>query len=299
MNALMAHSGIRRTVVDEYRSEVHATYRYLRLAIILLTLMLGCAVALQVFAGGGEVLPSVSAYYYTPARAVFVASLCAIAVCMIIHRGRSDLEDVLLNLSGYFAFFVAFVPTPLAAAASSAAVIVPTDVTAAVTNNTTALLVGGAVAFALEVFLVPRSERPIRSRSGRIALGLSAVVFVCFGLFFVLARDVFVQSGHGLAAVGLFVGIVGVVGVNGIAAARAARERGAGRRAQVWNRYTVGFTVMVVSTLAVVTVVRPVISAWVFVLETLLIAQFLVFWVVQTVERWRTPEVRQDDLVPG
>ena len=68
--------------------ELQATYRYLRLAIILLTALLLLSVALQIGADDGEVLASVSAYYYTPARDVFVASLCAIGTCLIIHRGR-------------------------------------------------------------------------------------------------------------------------------------------------------------------------------------------------------------------
>ncbi len=286
--------------VDDYRNELQATYRYLRLAIILLTVLLTTAVIGQVIADGGELLPSVSAYYYTPARGVFVASLCAIGTCMIVHRGRSDVEDVMLNFSGYMAFFVAFVPTPRTeVAADGDTAIVPTDLVEAVTNNTWAILAVGVVAFVIEVVVVPQRERATRSRGGRAALTVSVLAYLGLVAFFLLARQAFLDLGHGAAAIILFLGIVGVVGVNGVALIRARREAGMDRRGQLLNRYTFGFALMLVSTAVVLLLVRPVVEQWIFVLEALLIAQFLGFWITQTVERWQVPEPRQDFLVPG
>jgi hypothetical protein len=286
--------------VDDYRNELQATYRYLRLAIILLTVLLTTAVIGQVIADGGDLLPSVSAYYYTPARGVFVASLCAIGTCMIVHRGRSDVEDVMLNFSGYMAFFVAFVPTPRTeVAADGDAAIVPTDLVEAVTNNTWAILAVGVVAFVIEVVVVPQRERATRSRGGRAALTVSVLAYLGLVSFFLLARQAFLDLGHGAAAIILFLGIVGVVGVNGVALIRARREAGMDRRGQLLNRYTFGFALMLVSTAVVLLLVRPFVEQWIFVLEALLIAQFLGFWITQTVERWQVPEPRQDFLVPG
>ena len=54
---------------------------------------------------------SISAYYYTAARNVFVAALCCLGIMMIVYKGSNDSEDVLLNLAGTLAFFVAFVPS--------------------------------------------------------------------------------------------------------------------------------------------------------------------------------------------
>lgn len=286
---------------ERYHLELQATYRYLRLAIILLTLLLFTALGWQIVADGGVVLPSVSAYYYTPARAVFVASLCAIGTCMIVHRGRSDLEDVMLNFSGYLAFFVAFVPTAPVAIGTVGAerAVVPEDLVEAVTHNTWAILVVGLVAFVVEVLVLPQRERATRSRSGRAALVVSALAYLGLAGFFVLAPTAFLRYGHGLAAVVLFLGVVGVVGVNGVALARARGEHGAGRRGRLLNRYTYGFLGMLVSTAVVLLVVRPLVTEWVFVLEALLIAQFLGFWITQTVERWHEPEPRQDSLLPG
>jgi hypothetical protein len=56
-------------------------------------------------------LSSVSAYFYTPARSVFVAGLVGLGVCMLALRGMNLAEDIFLNIGGIFAFLVAFVPT--------------------------------------------------------------------------------------------------------------------------------------------------------------------------------------------
>jgi hypothetical protein len=286
--------------LHSYPHELQATYRYLRLSIIMLMMLLGTAVGLQIIADDGELLLSVSAYYYTPARGVFVASLCAVGACMIIHRGRSDLEDVLLNLSGYLAFFVAFVPTPRQqAVAGRGTAVIPADFVDAVINNTWAILIVGALAFVVEMAVLPQRERSTRTRGGKAALVASAVAYLGLLLFFLLARQSFLAWGHGLAAIVLFLGIVGVVGVNGIAMARARQEAGHSSRTCWLNRYTYGFLGMLGSALLIVLVVRPFVEQWVFVLEAALIAQFLGFWITQTVERWRQPQPRQDALVPG
>lgn len=283
-----------------YRRDLQNTYRYLRLAIILLTLLLFTSVGLQIVADGWQVLPSVSAYYYTPARSVFVASLCAIGTCMIIHRGRSDLEDVLLNASGYLAFFVAFVPTAREEATSgNGTAVIPEDFVAAVTNNTQAILFVGLVAFVVQVLLVPRGERSTGSRGGRIATIGTAVAYLGLASFFLFARQTFLDVGHGVAAIILFIGIVGVVGVNGVAMTRARRADGSGRRNPLLNRYTYGFLGMLLSAVLIIVVLRPFVEQWIFVLEAALILQFLGFWITQTIERWEVPEPPQDTMLPG
>jgi hypothetical protein len=54
---------------------------------------------------------SISAYYYTPVRAVFVGTLLIMAVCLIALWGKGWVEDGALNLAGMLAPIVAFVPT--------------------------------------------------------------------------------------------------------------------------------------------------------------------------------------------
>ncbi|MFL6272393.1 MAG: hypothetical protein ACJ75A_20050, partial [Actinomycetes bacterium] len=72
------------------------SYRYLRLAMVGLLLCLAVSVVIQSWRQG-DLLGSVSAYYYTPAQAYFVAALVSIGVCLFCLRGSTEVEDVLLN----------------------------------------------------------------------------------------------------------------------------------------------------------------------------------------------------------
>jgi hypothetical protein len=89
---------------------IQATYRYLRIATVLLLVALAAAVFYQ-SSQQGSFLASVSAYYYTPAQAVFVGALIGLGASMIALQGLTDAEDQFLNLGGIFAIVVAIVPT--------------------------------------------------------------------------------------------------------------------------------------------------------------------------------------------
>jgi len=129
---------------DTHRSAVLNTYRYLRLAMIAVVVMLFLAVATQRKDATGW-QTSISAYYFTAAHSVFVAALCTIGACLIVYKGNTDTEDVILNFSGFLAFVVAFVPTqrePLFGPGLPAAY----EVGIGVRNNVLALIVTGVVA---------------------------------------------------------------------------------------------------------------------------------------------------------
>lgn len=82
------------------------TLRILVLAPI--SLLLLTIVVFSVAAGSFN--DSISAYYGGPARDVFVGCLLATSLGLVAFRGTSDLEDLALNLAGFYAPFVAFVP---------------------------------------------------------------------------------------------------------------------------------------------------------------------------------------------
>ncbi len=284
-----------------YQFDLLRTYRFVRLAMVLLVLLLFVAVALHI-ASSGQMLQSISASYYTPVRAVFVSSLCAIGTALIVYQGNTDVEDVLLNGSGFFAFIVAFVPTrPEATCVASA---IPQDVQDAISNNVTALLVIAAVAFVavmgIQVYATPESERELSKGTGA-AIGVSVLAFLGLTGFYLFNRGGFMCHGHDAAAGLLFLGIVAVVFANGrglgITQAREHHDR---PRDHFWNRYALGFIAMVASIVVIVLggPVLGVISNWVFWLEAALIGQFATFWLTQTVELWREPR-RADDPVPG
>ena len=161
------HEGKGSAVTSSYQFDLLRTYRFLRLAMVLLVLLLFVAVGLYVLSRGA-LLQSISASYYTPVRAVFVSSLCAIGTCLIVYQGSTDVEDVLLNGSGFFAFIVGFVPTrPEQRCVASA---IPQDVRDAISNNVTALMSVAVIAFAIvmyiQLFATPASERAL-SRASR------------------------------------------------------------------------------------------------------------------------------------
>jgi hypothetical protein len=107
------------------------TWRYLRLAMIALVVGLAAAVIYEVARRGGDcVQTSISAYYYTPARAIFIGALIAIGACLICLRGSRDWEDILLNVAGMLAPVVALVPTPAPGVCESRATRTPAPATA-------------------------------------------------------------------------------------------------------------------------------------------------------------------------
>src|SRR3954447_25805087 len=87
------------------------TYSLLRMGMLGVLLGLGVSVLLEINRSNGCVQRSISAYYYTPTRAVFVSSLVALGVSMIVLWGKNWVDDGFLNLAGMLAPVVAFVPT--------------------------------------------------------------------------------------------------------------------------------------------------------------------------------------------
>jgi hypothetical protein len=286
------------------------TYRYLRIGIPALLGLLAAAIIDQIVRTEPDCwLGSISAYYYTSARAVFVACLCAIGACLIIYRGntyrwrrprrgrdKDDFEDFFLNVSGFLAFVVALVPTPLKGmdirpggrsggepVCRRSNVPSETQLTDALDNNILALLIAATL-----VLVVALSFNYAKARSGGSVVSVSSVVFIvglaaCWALH--LGKPEFVrQHAHIGAATTMFLGIVVVVLLN---------TRGAA------TRYKVAYgAISAVLVLAIVVLG----SMWrfgnfdhvVFWLEATVIALFGVFWLVQTVELW--PVEQRSDL---
>jgi len=89
------------------------TYRYLRMAMVAMIALLAVSLVIEWSTTDPHCLQtSISAYYYTPVRAIFVGSLITIGVCMVVLKGNTEPEDILLNVAGILAPGVALVPTP-------------------------------------------------------------------------------------------------------------------------------------------------------------------------------------------
>jgi hypothetical protein len=298
------------------------SYTYLRVAIVGLLVALGAAVFYQ-SAKQGSFLASVSAYYYTPAQAIFVGALIGMGTAMIALRGRSAAEEIFLNLGGVFAAVVAIVPTSrgtdyrtavdacrdqattLVTGLASGGADCPTVLAleeatrANVQNNVLALLVVGLLSLAATCFF-GRRDRVLNDRWFRIGFVTAALVWTLGAFSFVVGLGLLIAWGHYVAAVLLLLCILAVAVANATRR-RTAEESGDGagldgapdtstvgsamfRQPQRLDRYAWLAWVMLVGTvLGIVLWVVGLLSL--FWLEIAAALLFAVFWAVQTIEQ--------------
>ena len=86
------------------------TYRYLRIRMVGAVVLLGVSILIE-RSNVDCWQTSVSAYYYTPVRSIFVGVMLAIGLCLIVIKGSTTWEDATLNAAGMLAPIVAVVPT--------------------------------------------------------------------------------------------------------------------------------------------------------------------------------------------
>ncbi len=98
-----------------------ASYLFQRrgIGIIGITLPFVLAIGYAVSEGHSTLLGSISTYYYTDMRNVFVGSMCAIGVFLLCYR-YDVLDDILSSIAGALAILVALFPTAPAHATKNA-----------------------------------------------------------------------------------------------------------------------------------------------------------------------------------
>lgn len=272
------------------------TWRYLRLAMVLMVVGLGVSILHEGARACWQ--GSISAFYYTPAQGFLVGALVTIGVCLFALKGNTDLEDVLLNLAGVCAPFVALVPTPHIGDCGT--VYDGRNRNVNIDNNVLALLVVLALTLAavavLEIFnhFSGAEDRP--SPVEWAAFAFSAVVLSV--IWFLYSRGLtpeqvaagettwFDQHMHNWMAIAMFVFIWLTVLVNArhLWTTRTAE----GRHVRRINRYTVVALLMpVVASTHVIVASAMEWKHAVFSVEASLIALFAYFWLLQTVELWK------------
>jgi hypothetical protein len=269
------------------------TYRYLRVGVVAMAVLLGVSVAIEIAVGTDlGILSSISAYYYTPVRGVFVGSLLAVGLGLVAIKGREGPEDVMLNLAGMLAPLVAFVPTPISVTVAGFEVdqrTVPAALVPAVENNVAALLVVGVLGLAFAWATVGHGQT---GSAHRRSLAGAVVLLVGIAVWFGVGRESFLEFGHYAAAVPMFGLIVGVAVVNARQTTSGAVHhrlaRATYRRAYAAIAGAMGVTIVVAAVFFVLdsTGHRP-FFAWLFWVEVILLALFAVFWVLQTAEHWK------------
>ena len=273
------------------------TYRYLRIALTALVVLLFASIALEWWAADRCVLPSISASYFTPVQAVFIGVLVTMGASLLALKGNTDGEDVLMNLAGMLAPGVAFIPTVASGVCGSSAA--GDGIADAVANNMRALFVTG-IAVGIAVLWIARHENRANDTTGdetnRESLspqsrwGLAVSVAVLGGgiVWFVADRDSFIARGHDAAAIPMFLAIIAVVWLNARDVRRGMQQ---GSLSADRTRYVTMYRVVAVSMLAALaaTVGLSLLTgstSLVFWVEVALLILFAVFWVIQTVELW-------------
>lgn len=294
---------------EEARQDARKTHLYLRIGIMGALVLLTISIALEA-TKVDCIQTSISAYYYTPVRAIFVGVLFAIGLALIVYKGRGPIEDAALNVAGMLAPLVAVAPTTDVGKCWS---VVPNPlpvepdgslanwVVTNIENNFTALLVAGAAGFIVAVALaivtaslanrtVQETVRSTIDFATRVSLAVTAVVLVVAGLLSEYWSD-FNTQAHGWAAVLLFASLILAI------AARAFSHRRQNER--VWTVYA-GVAMAMVLGAAVIVLTRMFEEHTVFYLEAWEIALFASYWIAQTVRTWReSVEVIRPPLASG
>ncbi|MGO1511510.1 MAG: hypothetical protein ACTHXO_05915 [Actinomycetaceae bacterium] len=269
-----------------------ATYRYLRLILITLPalLLLGSVLA---FFWWGTIETSISAYYLGPIRDMFVGVLVAIAACLVAYRGSSALEDFSLDVAGFFAIFVALVPTGVGENLSALDPTGRDEMVAALRASCVTVLVVAALFIVVEIRLAPwrpaplERHRPTRTISN--AMNAVLVAFVVLVVWRVIEGGDFAWV-HGTAAVLFVVNLAIAVGSHAWPEACGAEEASLdGERRDHRRKYRAIFLLMVVGT-PVFGVLH--LAGWDYALlavEWYEIALFITFWVLETRRTWTPP----------
>lgn len=87
------------------------SYRLLRFLIGVLAVLLSPVLILVNWALGYGFQPSLSGYYYTPMRDIYIGTLCAIAVFLISYYGYDLGDRLITNFAGLGTILTAFFPT--------------------------------------------------------------------------------------------------------------------------------------------------------------------------------------------
>jgi hypothetical protein len=276
------------------------TYRYLRMGLVALGALLLTSVLWQV-AQNGCAQMSISAYYYTPARGVFVAALAAVGASLIIYQGDSTTEDVLLNFTGAAAFVIAFVPTGIDThCTGSSNIPSTTDIANAASNNIWSVLIVAAVAVVL-ARLVNRETFAMGDWSvwAKVWFGLTCAVLAFGAVEFVFFRTAFIHHAHDVAAGSLFAGLILVVCSNALTYREIKRAQNLNRWYHT-NWYAVLAVIMVLTTAAIAVVRLWIATDWrhaVFTVEFSVIGEFMAFWMLQTWRLWSVV-APSDELLP-
>lgn len=253
------------------------TYQTLRIGMVAMVGMLLAAVVIEAWRQSWQFESSISAYWYTPVRPVFVSVLVSIGVALIVIKGTHAWEDTWLNFAGVFAPVVAFVPTLLPGEKN----LTDSAVLTQVANSMTALFFAGGCGIAVAKILRGRAQLPREGRPERWRVWGTITIYLIGLVLFVFFRATFTGRAHGIAAGLMFLSIA--VAVLHTAFRRELRDT------SLRPTY-IAIALVMAATLVVAVIVLWGGTAWfhfVLVVELIEIVAFVTFWMLQTREHWQ------------
>ncbi|MFE5407293.1 hypothetical protein [Microbacterium sp. NPDC056569] len=269
-------------------TSLERTYRYLRIGIAGTVVAIFVAIAQAATTYGW--LTSVSDYFYTPARDVFVGALIAVSLALFALSGRGA-ERALLDAAALFAPLIALVPTTLAPGAVPGVEVpctgrcFPPAYEADVANGVIVYLVLGALVFLVALLLGALGQ--VSLRAVWPSLLIAVVVLAITALTWAFARDAFLQQAHFIATTAFFALFAAV-------AVRNAFPRQGPPPAPVFRVLYTAIAVGLALALVAYIVLLPQSSTSgvpiVLIVEAIALALFLAFWVVQGIEKWSDPD---------
>ena len=280
-------------------TSLQRTYRNLRIAIAGTVVLI--AVAVWVAGRSIGVLSSISAYFYTDSRGLFVAALVAAGVSILALSGYG-VQRALLDAAGLIAPLIAILPTPisnstvpgLTDACPDANRCVPASAVPAIDAGVTTYVIVavlGILAAALVTALRSRTEQ-VDARSVVPSFVVAVVVVALVAGLWWGAPAFLLAAGH-VAAAAAFFALIAAVAVANVFSRPRPTDRMPGRTLKI--TYLVIAAAMVVDLIVLLVLIaigvpEGTMPPPVFVGEFILLGLFFVFWVLQTVQNWNSPD---------
>lgn len=298
------------------------THRHLRLSLVFVVFALLVSVAIETavvswepFVLGWDPLPSLSHYFYTSARSVFVGTLIAASLALLALSGRNR-ATVILDISAIFAPLIALIPTGIDAARPVGGLTCPGEAEC-IPDPYLGDVRAGVVAYVIVVLTVVVAMAVIRRTKGiRVpgaglvsaiavvtAVGIAALAFIpALNADFPFNFWPFPSSLHFLVTL-LFFGTFAAVPVLMSREPLDEQETPPSKRQKTIYRWVTRLMIADLALLIAVFLLRDLLRGFPAVLigEVIALCLFAWFWWVQTFQRWKDedPPGLAVDLTPA
>jgi hypothetical protein len=111
MVSLVLDQEVPPTSADGAKNPIISSYRQLRLYVGLIGVLLPLVLVVANWVDGDGVQPSMSGYYYTPMRNIFIGALWAIGVFLVAYNGYDRADGIITNIAGGSTIAISLFPT--------------------------------------------------------------------------------------------------------------------------------------------------------------------------------------------